>query len=165
MRLAMLYAITEDELGKLMEQPEEERFEYMMNELEEVLFDTPRGCELDRTWDAMQYCMGEGIWNQENKLPYNVIVGGESLIYMGEDADLFLTLKRQEDVVEIAKFLQEHELSEIIRNNYFKINNEEYYHTVSKEDLEYVLGWCGKVREFYENAVRENCHVIFSVYV
>lgn len=163
MRLGVLYAITEEELGQLLEQPEEERYDYMLSELEEKLFHTPRGCELDKTWDGIQYCLGAGVWSEENCLPYNVIVGGEPLVYMGEDADEIITLKRLEEVVEIAEYLQKHDLSEIIRNNHHMINEEEYYRSVDEEDLEYLLSWCGEIQEFYENAVREGCHVIFSV--
>ena len=48
MRLAMLYALTEEELFQLLEQPEGERYDYMLNELENTLFNTPRACELDK---------------------------------------------------------------------------------------------------------------------
>ena len=163
MRLGMLYAITEDELRQLMEQPEEERYDYMLSELEEKLFNTPRSCELDKAWDGIQYCLGAGIWSEENRLPYNIIVGGEPLVYMGEDADEIMTLKRLGEVVEIAEYLQRHDLSEVIRSNHDKINEEEYYRSVDEEDLEYLLGWSSEIQEFYENAAKEGCHVIFSV--
>lgn len=163
MRLGMLYAITDEELKQLLEQPEEERYDYMLNEIEEVLFNTPRACELNKAWDGIQYCLGAGIWNEENKLPYNVIVGGEPLVYMGDDAGEILTLKRLPQVEEIAGYLQQHNLSEIIQNNHDKINEEEYYFTVDEENLEFLLSSCGEIQKFYEHAAKEGCHVIFSV--
>ena len=48
MRRAMLYALTDEELLQLLEQPEEERYDYMLTELENTLFNTPRACELDK---------------------------------------------------------------------------------------------------------------------
>lgn len=37
-RLGMLYALTEAEVGKLRSMPAEERYEYMLEEIEEELF-------------------------------------------------------------------------------------------------------------------------------
>lgn len=163
MRLAMLYALTDEELQQLLEQPKEERYDYMLNELEEVLFDTPRACELNKAWDGIQYCLGEGIWCEDNRLPYNIIVGGEPLTYMGEDADEIITLKSDKEVAEIAEYLKQHDISDIIQKNHDKIDEEYYYYTVDDEDLEFLLSWCDGIQPFYENAAKEGCHVIFTV--
>ena len=163
MRLAMLYALTDEELLQLLEQPEEERYDYMLKEFENTLFNTPRACELDKAWDGIQYCLGGGFWSEENRLPYNIIVGGEPLTYMGEDADEIMTWKSDEEVVEIAEYLKRHDLSEIIRSNHSRIDEEYYYRAVDDEDLEYLLWWCSNIQAFYENAAQEGRHVIFSV--
>ena len=68
-RLAMLYALEDSEVEKLRFMPMEERYTYMLNEIEEKLIDTPRGCELNKAWEAIQYCLGGGKWNDENKIP------------------------------------------------------------------------------------------------
>ena len=54
-RLGMLYALTEEEVGKLRAVPVEERYDYMLEEIEEKLFGTPRSCELDKAWEGIQY--------------------------------------------------------------------------------------------------------------
>lgn len=46
-RLGVLYALKEDELNKLRSLPHDERYDYMLEEIEETLLETPRGCELD----------------------------------------------------------------------------------------------------------------------
>lgn len=46
-RLGVLYALKDDELNKLCSLPQAERYDYMLEEIEESLLDTPRGCELD----------------------------------------------------------------------------------------------------------------------
>ena len=161
--LARLYALTDEEMIQLLEQPEEERYDYMSYELENTLFNTPRACELDKAWDGIQYCLGEGIWSEENRLPYNIIVGGGPLTYIGDDPEELITWKSDEEVVKIAEYLKRHDLSEIIRNNHSKIDAEYYYRSVDDEDLKYLLEWCGNIRVFYENAAQEGYHVIFSV--
>ena len=61
MRLAMHYALAEEEILQLLEQFEEERYDYMLNELENTLFNTPYACELDKAWDGIKYCLGGGF--------------------------------------------------------------------------------------------------------
>ena len=70
-RLGVLYALKEDELNKLRSLPHDERYDYMLEEIEETLLETPRGCELDKAWEGIQYCLGGGEWNEENSVPAN----------------------------------------------------------------------------------------------
>ena len=38
--------------------------DYMLEEIEETLLETPRGCELDKAWEGIQYCLGGGEWDE-----------------------------------------------------------------------------------------------------
>lgn len=49
-RLGMLYALTDAESDKLRAVPTANRYEYMLDEIEEKLFGTARACELDKAW-------------------------------------------------------------------------------------------------------------------
>ena len=60
-RLGMLYALNEEDVKKLRSVPEEERYEYMLEEIEEALIGSPRSCELDKAWEGIQYCLGGGM--------------------------------------------------------------------------------------------------------
>ena len=94
-RLAMLYALDNSKVNKLRTMPMAEQYDYMLNEIEEKLFDTPRSCELDKAWEGIQYCLGDGKWDDENKIPTNIVFGGEFLV--DEDDDV-ITLKNQHDI-------------------------------------------------------------------
>ena len=78
-RLGMLYALNEEDVKKLRSVPEEERYEYMLEEIEEALIGSPRSCELDKAWEGIQYCLGGGQWNEDNCIPTNIVFGGEGL--------------------------------------------------------------------------------------
>lgn len=54
-RLGMLYALTDAETEKLRAVPTANRYEYMLDEIEEKLFGTARACELDKAWFSIQY--------------------------------------------------------------------------------------------------------------
>lgn len=154
----MLYALTDDEVAELLSVPTEERYDYMLSGIEEELCGTRRGCELDKAWEGIQYCLGGGRWNEDNCVPTNIVYGGEILV---ETDDEIITLKNHQDVQEIVMYLRQHDLKEIIQQNFWKIDDDFRY----KNDdwLDHTLGCSKDILSFYENALKENCQVIFSV--
>lgn len=158
-RLGMLYALEDSEVKKLRSMPMEERYDYMLNEIEENLFGTPRSCELDKAWEGIQYCLGGGKWNDENKVPTNIIFGGEFLV--DEDDDV-ITLKSRNDIEAIVEYLRQNSLQELIEKNFWNIDDENFLYK-DENGLEHTLGWSEDVFSFYENALKENYQVIFTV--
>lgn len=158
-RLGMLYALNDDEVKELRAVPVEERYDYMLNEIEENLFDSPRACELDKAWEGIQYCLGGGEWNEENKVPTNIIFGGEFLVDTDDEA---ITLKTAVDVKNIVEYLHKNDLLEVIKQNFQKIDGDEFRYK-DDDGLEHTLGWSEGVLPFYENALKEGLQVIFTV--
>lgn len=158
-RLAMLYALTETEVSKLRSLPAEERYGYMLEEIEESLFGTPRSCELDKAWEGIQYCLGGGKWNDENSVPTNIVFGGEFLV---DTDDEVITLKNHREIEEIVAYLRQNNLQEIIQNNFFKIDDENFLYK-DNDGLDHALGWSEGIFSFYENALKGDFQVIFTV--
>lgn len=159
-RLAMLYAITDEALAQLEAQDIDQMYDYMGEEIEEKLFDTPEAFELDKAWEGIQFCLGGGTWNEENKIPYNVVFGGELIL---DHNDYVISLKKPEDIKEIVAFLEANNLQEIIKNNFDKIPEEEYTLPKDEDNLNYLLGWSQALLEFYKNALDKQLNVIFTV--
>ena len=157
-RLGMLYALTEAEVEKLRSVPEDERYDYMLEEIEESLFGTSRSCELDKAWEGIQVCLCGGQWNEESSVPSNIVFGGEFLVDTQEEV---ITLKNVDDVKKIVEYLQQNDLREIINQNFWKISDDWTYK--DNNGLEHTLGWSEDILSFYENALNENCQVIFTV--
>ena len=157
-RLGMLYALTDDEVKELRAVPVEERYDYMLNEIEENLFDSPRACELDKAWEGIQYCLGGGNWDETDSVPTNVIFGGGFLVDTDDEA---ITLKTAEDVKNIVEYLQKNDLQEIIKQNFWNI--DDVFRYKNNDGLEHTLDWCHGILPFYENALKENLQVIFTV--
>ena len=112
-RLGVLYALKEDELNKLRSLPHDERYDYMLEEIEETLLETPRGCELDKAWEGIQYCLGGGEWDEENSVPTNIVFGGEFLV---ETEDEIITLKTHSEVKQIVVYLHQNNLQEVLKS-------------------------------------------------
>ena len=158
-RLGMLYALTETEVEKLRSTPEEDRYDYMLEEIEEALFGSPRSCELDKAWESIQYCLGGGQWKEDNCVPTNIVFGGEVLI---ETDSEIITLKNHQEVKEIVDYLHQNNLQEIIQNNFWNIDDKEFMYK-DNDGLSHALGWSEDILAFYEYALKEKCQVIFSV--
>lgn len=157
-RLGMLYALTDAEVEKLRFVPTEERYDYMLNEIEEKLFGSSRACELDKAWEGLHFCLCGGEWNETNRVPYNIIFSGEFLVDTEEEV---ITLKNKDDVKKIVEYLRQNDLRNIINQNFRKIDDEWAYK--DNDGLEHTLGWSEDILPFYENAMKENCQVIFTV--
>ena len=159
-RLGMLYALTDAEVAKLRAVPEDERYDYMLEHIEDELFGTPRSCELDKAWIALQCCLGGGKWREDDRVPLNLVFGGEFLVET-EDAEI-ITLKNHETVAALCQWLQEHDLEVVIRENFPKITDPEFPYK-NADGLEHALEWSDDLPPFYENAQREHLQVIFTV--
>jgi len=136
-RLGMLYAITDEALAQLEAQDIDQMYDYMLEEIEEELFDTPEAFELDKAWEGIHYCLCEGDWYKEEGIAPDVIFGGELLL---DEDDNVIFLKTPEKIKEIVNYIQENPI-----------------------DLNYLLGWSEGLLEFYKNALEKQLNVIFTV--
>lgn len=159
-RFGVLYALDRAELDRLLARPAEERYEYMLEELEPALLGTPRGCELDKAWEGLQYCFGGGEWSEADAVPTNVIFGGALLA--DTEAEI-ISLKSPQAVAEIAAYLRDHDLPALIRRVFPEIDPDEYSLPKDEAGLRYLLSWGEALLPFYEAAAREGRWVIFTV--
>lgn len=111
-RLGVLYALKDDELNKLCSLPQAERYNYMLEEIEESLLDTPRGCELDKShgwypvlswWWSVE---GGKFYPDKHRFRWRILV---------ETEDEIITLKKHSDVIQIVDYLHQNDLKEIKR--------------------------------------------------
>ena len=94
-RLGMLYAITDEALEQLKAQDIDQMYDYMLEEIEEELFNTPEAFELDKAWEGIHYCLCEGDWYKEEGIAPDVIFGGELLL---DEDDNVIFLKTPEKI-------------------------------------------------------------------
>ena len=159
-RLGMLYAITDEALEQLKAQDIDEMYDYMLEEIEEELFNTSEGFEINKAWEGVQFCLGKGAWNEENKVPYNVVFGGELIL---DHNDYVISLKKPEVIKDIVAYLEANNLQETIKNNFDKIPEEEYTLPKDEDNLTFLLDWSEGLLEFYKNALDKQLNVIFTV--
>ena len=159
-RLGVLYAIDDATLEELRQLPEEDRYDFMLEEIEPELIDTPNGYEMDKAWEGIQYCLSNGVWNESNILPTNIVFAGEFLV---ESEDSVITLKSKEEVKEIASFLEKNNLSDLIRENFSRISETDYTLPKNDDNLAYLLSWANGLDQFYRRAANDDLQVIFTV--
>ena len=159
-RLGVMYALQDDEVQTLLDLPEEERYDYMLEEIEPQLIETDLGYEMDKAWEGIHYCLGKGVWRERNRIAEKIVFSGKVLV--DTDSEV-MTLKNHKDIKKITKFLQRHDLAKIIRKYFDKIPEEDFSLPKDEECLEYLIQWSSGLREFYENALQNHCQVIFTV--
>lgn len=159
-RLGMLYQITNEELAILKSQPQEEMYEYLLDEIEETHFGTDKAFEMDKSWYELHYCFGQGEWSEENILPYNIVFAGEVLLDFEDD---FISLKTPKEIADIVAYLKENNVEEIIKQNFSKIKDEDLRLPKGENTIQYLIDWSKGLLEFYELAMQRNLGVIFSV--
>lgn len=159
-RLCVFYALQDEEVQKLRKMPQKERYDYMLEEIEPSLLGTDAGYEMDKAWEGVQYCLGGGVWSEENCSPWNIVFAGEFLVDTEEEV---MTLKGHEEVRQIVEFLQNHDLTAILRENFDSIPAQEYSLPKTGEGLEYLIDWSRGLKAFYEKAMESHSQVIFTV--
>ncbi len=158
-RRAVMFAITDEELNKLIDCPEDERYDYFSEVFEDELWDTPKCLELDKAWEGIQYCLGGGLWNETNFLPTNIVFGGNTIV---DTDECVITAKFKNIIGSIVKYLKENDLKEIITNNYKKIDQNSINQAIDDNFLEYLISYSSELLPFYEHALQNNLHVIFT---
>lgn len=174
--LAVLFALNEQEVEKLMSVARDGRSEYMHEEIEELFFDDfPEFvCELDKSWDAMHRMLTDGNLDFTNQYPplCNVIFGGE-LIYglvrkpsgevtiIDDEDDEYMILKSPEQVAEIAEALPKRTKEEC-RKCYDRIDGDDYGMEPDEEDFEYTWEYLQDSLSFWRKAADEKRYVLFT---
>lgn len=159
-RLGMLYAISDDEVSELRLQKEENMYGYMLENIEEKYFSSPRAYELDKAWEGIQFCLCGGRWNEKNSPPQNIIFSGEFLL---DYNDYVITLKSADIIEEIVVYLDQNNLQGIIKTHFKKIKEEDYTLPKDENNLAFLLDWSKGVAKFYKMAKKNSLNVIFTV--
>ena len=81
---------------------------------------------------------------------------------MDTEEDL-ISLKNHDDVRRIVDYLQRHEVKDIIRKNFPKVEADSSGLPAYVTDLEYLLSNAEGLLPFYEYALKEQLQVIFTV--
>ena len=158
-RLGMLYAITDEALAQLEAQDIDQMYDYMLEEIEEELFDTPEAFELDKAWEGIHYCLCEGDWYKEEGIAPNIVFGGYLLL---DHNDCIIFVNDLDNIQKIVDYLEENNLQEIIKKNFDKIPSD-YSYTKNEEELNYLLSWSKGVLDFYKYALKNQLNTIFTI--
>jgi hypothetical protein len=141
---------------------EEERLDYLQEELEEEYFGSRKEwlAETDKAWDAIHRTLtdGELAWDNGAYPLNHAILGGE-LLYTSDD--YIMSLKTPAEVLDIAAALRP--LSEEdFRKAYFHIDPGSYGFPVSEEDFKYTWSWFQSLRDFYYRTAEAGLYVLFT---
>lgn len=134
----------------------------------EEKWDAGRLVEVDKSWEAIHRCLGDGsLSSKQSSSLARVVLGGKSL-YAG--ADYIVRHLGAAEVCQLAAEIKPVS-QEWFRERYFALGKKRfglyfasnYGEFVSHEDFEYSWNYFEAVREFFQNACREGRAVVFTV--
>lgn len=162
--LGVLFSLSQSEVDKLKSfTNDEDRLDYLQEEIEETYFDeySQFVAELDKSWDALHRSLTDGRLTYSNgTFPLShVILGGDILYTRG---DYIMTLKTPEQVRAIASTLENVD-RDILKQGYYRINENDYGFPLTDEDFEYTWDWLEQSKGFWKLAAEKNRYVLFTV--
>lgn len=158
-RLAMLHAITDEELFTLRTQKKENMYNYICD-IERKYNSSFYECALNKAWEGIHWCVNNGKWIENDAVPANIIFGG---VFLLDSNYHVIILKDHNMLKEIVEYLQSHDLKCMIQENFYKIREDEYSLPIDENGLDFLLDWSKGILDFYENALKNSRNVIFSV--
>jgi hypothetical protein len=119
-------------------------------------------CEVDKAWDAMHRCLGDGTlqFGRRRGSPLELVVLGGGHHYDGDD--YVVAHVRAADVAGVSAALDEID-QEWLRARYDAIDPDDYPDALNDQDFEYTWNYLQDVRTFYRNAAEAGRSVIFTV--
>lgn len=161
--LGVHFALSDEDVAALRAiDDEEERLDFLQEEIEERYFDAGDGfcAESDKAWDAMHRALADGelTWDGGDYPLRHAVLAGE-LLYT--DDDYIMSLKTPAQVKDVAAALAGIDEAEF-RRRYFAINAGSYGFPLTEEDFAYTWDWFQGVRDLYAAAARANRHVLFT---
>jgi Domain of unknown function (DUF1877) len=157
---AVLFAISDDEVTKLVAAHSDEEILEIVQEQIEARWEEEWLYELDKAWDAIHRCLvGGSLMISEDGSPFALCILAGAQLHSGDN--YIVSLKRPHQVSAIAVAIKE-VTREYLRERYFKINSNEYG-PISDDDFEYVWEYFNGLADFYAKAAAAGRHVIFTV--
>ncbi len=141
-------------------QTDQEKLNFVLEHVEEELYDTDHAAASDKSWDAMHRTLSDGYLTWDGgEYPLNhTVLGGEQL-YSGND--FIMSLKSPAQVAEIASVLTTIDNNDF-HSRYFAIPARDYDAVLDDDDLEYTWSWFQDVRALYQRAAEDGRYVLFT---
>ena len=157
----VLFAISNEDLAKLLRAPNDEQILTIVQEDIEERWEEAWLCQLDKAWDAIHRCLTDGKIGFDNgQYPYNrCVLGGRQL---HQSDGYIVSLKTSSEVADLAKVLRAIDQG-TLRLRYFAIDPTDYGLNFSEEDFEYTWEYFRDLPDFYDRAAAAGRHVIFTV--
>ncbi len=157
----VLFAISNEDLTKLLRAPTDEEILTIVQEDIENRWEEAWLYQLDKAWDAIHRCLTDGKIGFDNgKYPYNRCVLGGRQLHQGDS--YIVSLKTPSEAGDLANALRSIDQGSL-RLRYFAIDPTDYGLNFSEHDFEYTWEYFRDLPDFYGRAASAGRHVVFTV--
>jgi hypothetical protein len=162
------FALTQEEEAKLLSASGSDAVVEIITEEIEERWDEEWLQQMDKSWDAIHRCLGDGsLRNSQSLVSAKAVLGGRQLSSRNDWVVSYLTGEEVKAVVRAIADIDEAEL----RRRYFGLKKKkflwfdrtEYEGPIGEEDFEYSWSYFTEMRRLFVKAATANRAMVFSV--
>jgi hypothetical protein len=165
----VFFALTREEEAKLLSASESDAVVEIVTEEIEERWDEEWLQEMDKSWDAIHRCLGDGsLRNSQPLVSAKAVLGGRQLSSRRDWAVSYLTGDEVKAVAGAIAAIDEPEF----RRRYFGLKKKkflwffdrtEYVGPIGEEDFEYSWSYFSEMRRLFAKAANANRAMVFAV--
>ena len=161
------FALNDDDEERLLAQNDDSRVVEIITEEIEERWEAEWLCEVDKSWDAIHRCLGDGsLKTRQTSVLSKAVIGGRQL-HRGADWIIsYLSAREVRDVSDALAAIGEEEF----RRRYFGLKKKflwfdrtDYDGEIGEQDFEYSWSYLEEIKKFFATASRAGRSVIFAV--
>ena len=163
----VFFALTKEEEEKLLAAPNSDAVVEIITEEIEERWDPEWLVEMDKSWDAVHRCLGDGsLSRSQSSLTSKAVLGGRQLT---SDADWIMSYLTADEVKQVAAAIAGIDQLEF-RRRYFALKKKflwvdrtDYDGPIGEEDFEYSWSNFEEMRVFFSKVAAAHRAIVFSV--
>lgn len=163
----VFFALTEEEEAKLLAAPDSDAVIEIITEEIEERWDREWLVEMDKSWDAVHRCLGDGsLRRRQSSLASKAVLGGRQL---SSRADWIISYLTAEEVKQVAAAIAALDLLEFrrryfgLRKAFLWLDRTDYDGPIGEEDFEYSRSYFEEMRLFFSKIAASHRPIIFTV--
>jgi len=163
----VFFALTNEEEAKLLAAPDSDAVVEIITEEIEERWDPEWLVEMDKSWDAVHRCLGDGsLSRSQSSLTSKAVLGGRQLSSHADWIVSYLTFDQVKQVAAAIAGIDQLEFRRryfALKKKFLWVDRTDYDGPIGEEDFEYSWSNFEEMRVFFSKVAAAHRAIVFSV--
>ena len=163
----VFFALTNEEEAKLLAAPDSDAVVEIITEEIEERWDPEWLVEMDKSWDAVHRCLGDGsLSRSQSSLTSKAVLGGRQLSSHADWIVSYLTADQVKQVAAAIAGIDQLEFRRryfALKKKFLWVDRTDYDGPIGEEDFEYSWSNFEEMRVFFSKVAAAHRAIVFSV--